>query len=79
MWAHPGKQLLFMGGELAETREWSHDRGLDWDLLDDPRHAGVAELVSALNAHRASSIPRCTSGDGDPAAFAWLDVDDGEQ
>ena len=44
MWAHPGKQLLFMGSELAETREWSHDRSLDWGLLDDPRHAGVAEL-----------------------------------
>ncbi|HKH25151.1 MAG TPA: 1,4-alpha-glucan branching protein GlgB, partial [Acidimicrobiales bacterium] len=49
MWAHPGKQLLFMGSELAETREWSHDRSLDWGLLDDPRHAGVQRLVGDLN------------------------------
>ena len=42
MWAHPGQQLLFMGGELAVPREWAHDRSLDWDLLHDPRHAGVA-------------------------------------
>src|SRR5438128_6883993 len=36
MWAHPGKKLLFMGGELAQEREWSHDRQLDWDLTRDP-------------------------------------------
>ncbi len=41
MWAHPGKQLLFMGGELAEWGEWSEGRSLDWPLLDDPDHAGV--------------------------------------
>ncbi|HEY1970604.1 MAG TPA: 1,4-alpha-glucan branching protein GlgB, partial [Pseudonocardia sp.] len=45
MWAHPGKQLLFMGGELGQAREWSESRSLDWDLLDDPLHAGVQQLV----------------------------------
>jgi 1,4-alpha-glucan branching enzyme len=78
MWAHPGKQLLFMGSELAETREWSHDRGLDWGLLDDPRHAGVVELVRALNATQ-SEHPALYLGDGDPAGFSWLEVDNAEQ
>ena len=50
MWAHPGKQLLFMGGELAEWGEWSEGRSLDWPLLDDPDHAGVRAVVRDLNA-----------------------------
>ena len=53
MWAHPGKQLLFMGGELADPHEWSHDRGLDWSLADQDRHAGVLRLVGDLNAIHA--------------------------
>jgi 1,4-alpha-glucan branching enzyme len=77
MWAHPGQQLLFMGGELAEHREWSHDRSLDWDLLHDPRHAGVCALVGELNALEAAH-PALHAGDADPAAFAWLDVDDAD-
>ena len=53
MWAHPGKQLLFMGAELADPQEWSHDRGLDWGLADQDRHAGVLRLVGDLNAIQA--------------------------
>ena len=49
MWAHPGKKLLFMGGELAQEREWSHERSLDWHLLEDPDHAGIQSLVRDLN------------------------------
>src|SRR5207245_4306206 len=49
MWAHPGKQLLFMGGELAQEREWSHDVSLEWHLLDDPGHRCVEDLVGALH------------------------------
>ena len=49
MWTHPGKKLLFMGGEFAQEREWNHDIGLDWQLLDDPLHAGVQRLVRDLN------------------------------
>src|SRR6476646_5990058 len=49
MWAHPGKQLLCQGGEIAQEREWSHDRSIDWHLLDDPGHKGVSELVRCLN------------------------------
>ena len=45
MWGHPGKKLLFMGGEFAQEREWNHDRELDWPSLDDPAHAGVQRLV----------------------------------
>jgi 1,4-alpha-glucan branching enzyme len=78
MWAHPGKQLLFMGDELADPREWSHQRGLDWSLLDDPRHAGVQRLVGDLNAIQAHH-PALYASDGDPAGFAWLAVDDAEQ
>jgi 1,4-alpha-glucan branching enzyme len=78
MWAHPGKQLLFMGSELAEPREWSHDRGLDWSLLEEPLHAGVAELVRALNAVDAGH-PALHIGDGDPLGFSWLDVNGAEQ
>ena len=54
MWAHPGKKLLFMGGELAQEREWNHDRSLDWELLERPEHAGVARLVRDLNR----AVPR---------------------
>ena len=49
MWAHPGKKLLFMGGELAQEQEWSHARSLDWHLLEHPDHAGVQALVRDLN------------------------------
>ncbi|MEQ1786278.1 MAG: 1,4-alpha-glucan branching protein GlgB, partial [Acidimicrobiales bacterium] len=64
MWAHPGKQLLFMGGELADPREWSHDRSLDWGLLDDASHAGVQRLVGDLNAGPADH-PALYATDGD--------------
>ena len=49
MWAHPGKKLLFMGGELAQEAEWSHERSLDWHLLERPEHAGIQSLVRDLN------------------------------
>ena len=50
MWSHPGKKLLFMGGEFAQEREWSHDREeLDWPSLNDPLHAGFQRLVRDLN------------------------------
>src|ERR671922_477807 len=49
MWAHPGKKLLFMGGELAQETEWSHERSIDWHLLEDQQHAGIQRLVRDLN------------------------------
>ncbi len=75
MWAHPGKKLLFMGGEFAQQQEWSHDRSLDWHLLDDPGHKGVQSLVGDLNrAYRDE--PALWELDGDPAGFAWLELHD---
>lgn len=71
MWAHPGKQLLFMGSELADDREWSEDRGLDWNLLYDPARAGVQRLVRDLNAaYRAA--PPLWSLDTTPDGFRWI-------
>ena len=49
MWAHPGKKLLFMGQEFAQEAEWSHERSLDWHLLEHPEHAGIQSLVRDLN------------------------------
>ena len=49
MWAHPGKKLLFMGQEFAQEAEWSHERSLDWHLLENPEHAGIQSLVRDLN------------------------------
>jgi 1,4-alpha-glucan branching enzyme len=50
MWAHPGKQLLFMGGEFGQWREWTEERSLDWHLLEEGDHAGLQRLVGDLNA-----------------------------
>ena len=73
MWAHPGKQLLFMGGELAQPAEWDVDASLDWWLLDDPAHAGVRALVRDLNrAYREQ--PALWEVDFRPEGFAWLEV-----
>src|SRR4029079_11429821 len=51
MWAHPGKKLLFMGGEFGQLREWNHDTSLDWHLLEDNLHQGVQRLIRDLNKH----------------------------
>ncbi len=75
-WCHPGRQLLFMGGELAQQREWSHDRELDWWLLAEPAHDGVRRLVGDLNALQAR-LPSLWRGDDDlDGTFGWLDADD---
>ncbi|WP_326595379.1 1,4-alpha-glucan branching protein GlgB [Streptomyces sp. NBC_01803] len=74
-WAHPGKQLLFMGGEFGQPGEWSHDRSLDWDLLGDPAHAGIAALVGDLNRHYRAT-PALHAADHTPDGFSWIDADD---
>ncbi|WP_436501905.1 1,4-alpha-glucan branching protein GlgB [Actinokineospora sp. HUAS TT18] len=75
MWAHPGKQLLFMGGEFGQVREWSEGRSLDWDLLDDPLHLGVRSLVADLNAVYRES-PALYGADTGPEGFSWIDAND---
>ncbi|MFG1923540.1 1,4-alpha-glucan branching protein GlgB [Cryptosporangium sp. NPDC048952] len=75
MWAHPGKQLLFMGGELAQESEWSQDRSLDWWLLDNSDHAGVQKLVGDLN-RVYKDTPALYTQDVDPAGFSWIDAND---
>jgi 1,4-alpha-glucan branching enzyme len=75
MWAHPGKQLLFMGGEFGQEAEWSESRSLDWGLLADPGHRGVQRLVGDLNrAYR--ELPALWSQDTSPDGFAWIDAND---
>jgi 1,4-alpha-glucan branching enzyme len=78
MWAHPGKQLLFMGGEIAQEREWSHDRSLDWDLLWDPGHQGVQDLVRAMNRIYRDE-PAMWEVDFDGEGFEWIDANDADQ
>jgi 1,4-alpha-glucan branching enzyme len=75
MWTHPGKKLLFMGGEIAQQREWDHDRSLDWHLLDDPRHAGVQRLVRDLN-RLYRQVPALHTLDSQPEGFRWSVIDD---
>jgi len=75
MWAHPGKQLLFMGGEFGQESEWAESRELDWWLLDHPEHRGLQTLVRDLNRVYAST-PALWSLDADPAGFGWIDADD---
>jgi 1,4-alpha-glucan branching enzyme len=75
MWAHPGKQLLFMGSEFGQEAEWSEEAGLDWAALADPRHAGVQQLVADLNKLYASQ-PALWQLDTSPAGFSWIDAND---
>ena len=74
MWAHPGKKLLFMGGEFGQRDEWS-EFGLDWHLLDSPVHAGVRRLVADLNRLYRSSVA-LHDGDTGPEGFSWVCLSD---
>ncbi|MEV6703732.1 1,4-alpha-glucan branching enzyme, partial [Streptomyces sp. NPDC051453] len=79
MWAHPGKQLLFMGQEFAQGAEWSEAHGPDWWLLDpaydaEPDHRGVLDLVRDLN-HEYAAAPALWERDTTPAGFSWITAD----
>ncbi|MFI7031452.1 1,4-alpha-glucan branching protein GlgB [Microbispora rosea] len=75
MWAHPGKQLLFMGGEFGQGAEWSEANGLDWWVLDFDYHQGVRRLVKDLNRVYRES-PALYSRDNTHEGFRWIDADD---
>ncbi|HUH40346.1 MAG TPA: alpha amylase C-terminal domain-containing protein, partial [Castellaniella sp.] len=77
MWSHPGKKLLFMGGEIGQWREWNHDDSVDWNLLDDPAHRSVQQLVAQLNRLYAQ-WPALHVGDADPQGFSWVIGDDSD-
>jgi 1,4-alpha-glucan branching enzyme len=77
MYGHPGKKLLFMGDELGQWREWNHDRSLDWQLLQEPLHAGLKRFVQDLNWHY-SAQPALYERDFTPDGFSWIDCNDNE-
>ena len=74
MWAHPGKKLLFMGGEFGQWREWTEEESLDWHLLEQPIHKGVQLLIEDLNKLYAKH-PALFEADSDPSGFSWIEVD----
>ena len=74
MWAHPGKKLLFMGSEFAQSSEWCSERGLDWWLMQYPEHAGIHRLVVDLNSVYRES-PALWAWDDEPSGFQWIDAD----
>ena len=77
MFAHPGKKLLFMGGEFGQWREWSEARSLDWHLLEEPLHKGLQTLVRDLNRMYRDLKPLHQT-DCDPAGFEWIEANDSD-
>jgi 1,4-alpha-glucan branching enzyme len=77
MYSHPGKKLMFMGCEIGQEREWSHDRSVDWHLLEQPLHKGLRQFVMDLN-HVYASQPALHQCDIDPSGFQWLDCNDSD-
>mgnify|MGYP000078282846 CR=1 FL=1 len=72
MWAHPGKQLLFMGSEFGQLSEWSSERGLDWWITEQPSHSAIQSLVVALNRLYTEN-PALFELDHSPEGFTWID------
>ncbi|GHO85911.1 1,4-alpha-glucan branching protein GlgB [Dictyobacter formicarum] len=80
MWGHPGKKLLFMGGEFGQWSEWNYKESLDWHLLaepSDPHHAQLLDFVSQLNQIYQRE-PALSALDCDPAGFSWIDPHDSD-
>jgi 1,4-alpha-glucan branching enzyme len=78
MFGHPGKKLLFMGGEFGQEHEWRHDHSLDWHLLREPRHAGIKALVRDLN-HLYCTVPALHELDCEAGGFEWLVMHDADR
>ena len=77
MYGQPGKKLLFMGGEFGQWKEWNHDQGLDWHLLEEPRHDGLRRLVQHLN-YVYRNEPALWDQDDSYAGFEWIDFHDAD-
>jgi 1,4-alpha-glucan branching enzyme len=77
MYGHPGKKLVFMGGEFGQRREWNHDRALDWDLTNLPKHDGLRRLVQHLN-YVYRNEPALWNMDDSHEGFQWIDFHDSE-
>ncbi len=75
LWTHPGKKLLFMGAEIGQWDEWSHDKSLDWHLLGFPEHQGIRKWVSDLNQCYRTH-PALYQQDFTHDGFRWVDCDD---
>jgi len=78
MWAHPGKKLLFMGGEFGQAAEWDHDAELDWAAMEDEHHRGVQRLVADLNRVYRDN-PALYECDCESRGFEWIDFADRDQ
>ncbi len=78
MWTYPGKKLLFMGCEFAQSKEWDFDSSLDWDLLNHPAHQGIHNLIADLN-HLYRQYPALYSEDFSEQGFQWIDCHDATQ
>jgi len=77
MYGHPGKKLLFMGSELAQTQEWNHNHSLDWHLLEQQAHLGIQSLVRDLN-HIVRQLPALHECDFSEHGFEWIEGGDAE-
>jgi 1,4-alpha-glucan branching enzyme len=75
MWGHPGKKLLFMGGEFGQRREWQHEESLEWHVLQYPDHAGVMQWVADLNRLLVTE-PAMHELDFEGRGFEWVDCND---
>jgi 1,4-alpha-glucan branching enzyme len=75
MMAHPGKKLLFMGGEIAQYSEWNFERSLDWHILENPLHSGLKKMVSDLN-RLYTNEPALHQLDEKREGFEWIDDQD---
>jgi 1,4-alpha-glucan branching enzyme len=73
MWAHPGKKLLFMGGEFGQRREWTHEEALEWWVLQYPEHGGLMQWVADLNRYYTQE-PALHEIDFDASGFEWVDA-----
>ena len=77
MWSHPGKKLLFMGGEFGQTNEWYHETSLDWHLLEHDPHRGMLRWMEDLNRFYAATPP-LYENDFHPDGFRWIDCNDSD-